>query len=113
VTINTTAVSAAGLTQPGHNAGPLFALWSPIPGIALLGAGLASDRKRRKRVLQLLAGCVVLIGLAALVGCGGGSSTTTTGGGNPGTPAGTYTITVNGTAAGVTTQSATITLTVK
>jgi PKD repeat protein len=50
---------------------PIFALWLPIPGLALLGAGV--DRKSsRKRWTGLLLGCLLIVALLA-TGCGGGS----------------------------------------
>jgi uncharacterized repeat protein (TIGR01451 family) len=85
--------------------GPVFALWLGIPGMALLGFGVGSDRRRR------IAGILMLCAVFALVllqpACKGSTSTPLVGG----TPAGTYTITVTATA-GSRTQNATFTLTV-
>jgi hypothetical protein len=110
LSLHTTAASAA-LVRPaiGPDARSLLALWLPIPGIALLGAGLASS-KRRKRLVQLLAVCAFVIGLAVMVGCGGGSSSS--GGGTGGTPSGSYTVTVTGTSGG-TSHTTTVTLSVQ
>jgi hypothetical protein len=69
--------------------GSLFAIWFPIMGMGLVGAGIS--RKRR-----LLLGIFVAVVLAVALlqaGCSSRTTTTTT----TGTPAGTYTIPVNAT----------------
>ncbi|HKW19020.1 MAG TPA: SBBP repeat-containing protein [Terriglobales bacterium] len=67
----------------------IYALWLPIFGMGLLGAGTS---RRRRMLLGIF--IALLIGTAALqVGCGYSSSTRTT----TGTPAGTYTVIVNAT----------------
>ena len=68
-------------------------MWLPIGGLALLGTGLTS--RRRKLLGWVLLG-LMLTGLIFMAACGGTSSGG--GGGHPGTPAGTYTVTVTGTA---------------
>jgi hypothetical protein len=78
----------------------------PIGGIAVLGAG-----SRRKKLFGLLLACLMVSGLIFLAACGGGSSSSG-GGGQPGTPAGTYTVTVSATS-GSLTHTATVTLNVK
>ena len=82
----------------------------PIAGLALLGKGFTS---RKKEFWGLLLGCLLFLGLIFLAACGG-SSSSSGGGGHPGTPAGTYTITVTGTAAtGSLTHSTTVMFTVQ
>jgi hypothetical protein len=51
---------------------PWFALWLPIPGVALLGTGL-DVKSARKRWTTVLLGCALLAMLAVATGCGGGS----------------------------------------
>jgi uncharacterized repeat protein (TIGR01451 family) len=85
--------------------GPIYALWLVMPGMALLGWGAGSDRRRR------LAGAAlwcVLFGIIALQAACGGTKTPTT---VSGTPAGTYTITVTATS-GTLSHNTTLTLTV-
>jgi hypothetical protein len=84
--------------------GSINALWLPILGIGLAGAGIS--RKRRWLLGLFVA---TLAGFALLqAGCGGGSKTTTT---TTGTPAGTYTVTVNATSGA--TRTTTVQLTVQ
>jgi trimeric autotransporter adhesin len=71
----------------------------PIGGLALLGTGFGS---RRKKLWSFLLGCLLFSGLIFLAACGGSSSSGGGGGGHPGTPAGTYTITVTGTSGSLT-----------
>jgi hypothetical protein len=71
-----------------------YATWLPIGGISLATLGLGLGRKRRRLliaiVLCLMAGTIVLQSA-----CGSSSSTNTTAGG---TQAGTYIVTINGSA---------------
>ncbi|MBV9573224.1 MAG: SBBP repeat-containing protein, partial [Acidobacteriales bacterium] len=103
LTVRTSAPSAH-LT---NNSGLYFAMWLPIGGIALLGAGFNFNKKH----LGLMLGCLMIFGLMFLTACGGGSSSS---GGNhsSGTPAGTYSITVTGTEGGIVHNASPITLTV-
>ncbi|HWR15266.1 MAG TPA: hypothetical protein VN577_10575 [Terriglobales bacterium] len=104
LTITTTAASSASVRSTGRN---LFALWLGLPfgaiGFVLL------DRKRRSLALLV----ITFATMCALSACGGGGGGTT----NPptfrpGTPAGTYTITVTGTGSTIVKQ-ANFTLTVQ
>ena len=90
LTVSTTAATTASLA-PGTSS--FYAMWLPIGGLALLGTGLTS---RRRKLLGLLLLGMMLTGLIFMAACGGTSSGG--GGGHPGTPAGTYTVTVTGTA---------------
>jgi hypothetical protein len=97
--------TTARVTTPASlfHSGPTYALWMPILGVGLLGAGIS-----RKRRLLLGAFLAAVLGTALFqAACGGGSSSTTT----TGTPAGTYTVTVNATAGA--TRSTTLQLTVQ
>ena len=95
----------ARVTTPGSlfRPGQVYAFWFPVSGLAVLGAGIS-----RKRRLLLGVFFATVLGMIVLqAGCGsssGGGSTTT------GTPAGTYTITINATS--VATRTTTVQLTV-
>jgi len=96
LTVSTTAASALlQHPQTGNASRVFFAMFLPIGGMALLSFGFAGPR--RKKLFSTLLFCLALGALFLLPACGGSSSKT---GGNPGTPAGTYTITVSGTATG-------------
>lgn len=105
--INTTA-RVTTTTRLWHGSGPLYATWLPLSGLALLGTGIAGKISRRRRFLiaALLAGFFALILFQA--GCGSKKSTTTT----TGTPAGTYTVTVNASS-GSAVRTTTVTLVVQ
>lgn len=112
LSVATTAATTASMDRRN-------APWYAAGGISLACVVLFLVPARRRH-LRMMAGIVILSGLASLgiVSCGGGGggggsknngggSTTT----NPGTTAGTYTVTVTG-AAGSTTETTTVTLTV-
>ena len=105
LTVRTTAAHASA--APSRSI--YYATWVPLGVLALLGTGLTS---RRKKLLGLLLFCLVFSSLLFFASCGGGSSSTGGGGGTPGTPPGTYNITVTATA-GALQHSATVTLTVQ
>jgi hypothetical protein len=96
LTITTTPRTTGLVTPIRHgNPAPLYALWMPLPAILLMGAG--GRRRRRKHtaamLLLLLAGMMLLV-----VSCGGGGMGAAPQPQQNGTPAGTFTITVTGTA---------------
>jgi hypothetical protein len=90
LTVNTTGPTAALF----HRSNIFYAMFLPLPALALLGIGFGSADSRRKKVLGFLMLYAILAALLLLPACGGGSSHP-----NPhgGTPAGTYTISVTGT----------------
>jgi hypothetical protein len=97
----TTTLSIATVARPVNGGslfrrGPIYAAWLPIGGLSLLGVGIGASRKRRRWLiglsLFLLAGVLLL-----QPGCGAGSSAVPT---TTGTQAGTYTITITGSAGG-------------
>jgi hypothetical protein len=108
VSITTTAPTAQLRAPLGHGNRIFYAMLLPgLVGIFLT----VGSRKRAARGVRLLSFMAVL-GLSTmwLVACGGGS-----GGGassNPGTPQGTYTITINATTGTVHGTAASVTLTV-
>jgi hypothetical protein len=110
LTVATTAASnvlAAGIAS--HSPGLLLALGLFIPAMLLGASGLAKDQQRK--LLALGAVIVVFAGCLFQAACGGGS-TSSNGGGPTGTPAGTYAITVTGSANG-TQHTTQVSLTVK
>jgi len=98
LTVNTTAATAL-LQRPasGRSSGMFYAMFLPIGGIALLGIG--SGGARRKKLFGFLLLGLVLSGFILMPACGGSGGG---GGGTPGTTAGTYNITVTGSATGAT-----------
>jgi uncharacterized repeat protein (TIGR01451 family) len=83
-----------------------YAMWLAVPGLTLLGAGVAGDRRRR-RILGLLMMCALFALLLLQPACGGTSTQAPV----SGTPPGIYTITVTGTS-GTDSKSGSITLSV-
>ena len=72
----------------------LYAMWLPVPALALIGVVLGSPSSRKKRLIGFLLLSFVLLGLMIIPACG--RSGNSGGGRNSGTPAGTYTITITG-----------------
>jgi hypothetical protein len=109
LTISTTAASASFKDPFGPP--PLYGRWIGLMALSLIGfAGIRRFAGTRGPALYVSAGLLGLF-LALLAACGGGG-----GGGrgptNPGTPTGTYTITIAGTA-GSLQNSGTVTLIVQ
>lgn len=105
--INTTA--RVTTTTRLWRGGPLYAIWLPLSGLALLGVGIGRKASRQRRVLMgvLLGGVFSMVLFQAA--CGSKHSTTTT----TGTPAGTYTVTVNATSGTNGVHSTVVTLVVQ
>jgi len=109
VTVTTTG-PAAGTMAAKAGAGPLFAIWFGLIGLAVAGPCFGSKQGRARHTLAAMLTCLLIaFGSIFVVACGGGSS------GSSGTPAGTYTITVTGTSqsSGIAPQTTQLTLTVQ
>jgi hypothetical protein len=97
LTITTVKTGAASLTGA--------ALWLPIPGMALVGAGLLSHKTRKQKLLSAILGGLAFTGLLLMLACGSGNGTGGGGGGGGGgTTTGSYTVTVTGAANGTNTS---------
>jgi len=106
--VSTTSATAMLSPRRVHDFGLSHAMWLPMCGIALIGAGTASRKRKVLALLMVLAlGCLIV-----LPACGGGGGSGG-GAGSGGTPAGTYTITVMALAAGFQPQTTKVTLTVQ
>jgi hypothetical protein len=83
-----TSVAQSTITaRPSGMRFQLYALWLPLPGLALTGFGLGSRGSRRKRILGVFLLWIALVSLMILPGCGGsGYGGGGGGGGCPGAP---------------------------
>ena len=107
LTVRTTAAAQGSLAP--RSRGVSYAMWLPVGGLLVLGAGLSSPKRR---FLCFLFECMLFSGLIFLAACGGTSSSFGRGAaGIPGTPTGSYTIMVS--ASGSVTHTTAVTLTVK
>jgi hypothetical protein len=96
-TLTVTTASTTAMLNMERRSSPSLPPWIPASGLALAGAmGLAFAPKRIRRWnrrLRLLSWLLLLGSLSvSVLGCGGGGNSTPS---NPGTPAGSYTISVN------------------
>ncbi len=110
LTVYTTAPSSASLVLPKRPGVPWYAAGGAALACLLL-LGIPARRRSWRTMLGMLVFLVALTG--GVLACGGGGGGGGGGGtSNPGTTAGTYTITVTGTS-GSTTSTGTVTLTVQ
>jgi hypothetical protein len=89
-------------------AGPFYATWLPVTGLAFLGVGIGTRTRRKGRILAGMFFLALMTLVLLQPACGGHSSSTTT----TGTPAGTYTVTVSASS-GQFTKTTPITLVVQ
>jgi hypothetical protein len=101
--VSTTAATTSGAAPA------IYGMWLPFGGLGLVLAMGAGTRKRRRKALGALALFLLLPLLLAITSCGGGGSTKQT---IPGTPPGTYNLTMRATS-GPTSHSSTFKLIVK
>jgi MYXO-CTERM domain-containing protein len=99
VTVGTTAPVTAMAVRTGNRAG--FPTAS-MPLLALAGLLL----HRRRKCLSMLSALLIMAAFTPLIGCGSGSGTSSHSQTTPGTPAGTYTITVAATSGSLTHNAA-------
>lgn len=87
MTVTTAAHSGSIMPFPGSKTAPVYAVLFPLLGLAGLGFSRKKGKQSRLRLAMLLAGLLMLL---VFTGCGGRTS-------SPGTPAGTFPITVTAT----------------
>ena len=93
LTINTTRAVASSVKPAVGRPGPLYAVCLGWPGL-IIAIGSRRSRFSRPLVCLLL---LVLITLCLILACGGGLQGGSTAAAQPGTPAGTYNMTVSAT----------------
>jgi hypothetical protein len=99
LTISTTAATRATLVHPKLPGVPWYAVGATLACLLLFG--IPARRRRWQTMLGMLALIVAFSG--GMLACGGSSGSGGGGGAsNPGTTAGTYTVTVTGTSGTVT-----------
>ena len=107
LTINTTGAVASSVKPVAGNLGALYAVCLGWPGLIIV-AGSRRSRFSRPLVCLLL---LAMVALSLILACGGGLQGGSTAAVQPGTPAGTYNMTVSATP-DAPTQPAAVTLTV-
>lgn len=122
VATSTITISTSGPVHTGAVArsGSIYALWLPLPMLALAGVGAATGGKRARKAWGLLALLVMSGALLLMPACASSSSTSSTTTPNGVTPANTYTFTIVGvdsngvisSNASTTSSNPTVTLTV-
>jgi hypothetical protein len=87
--------TTGGLIRPPGFYGSFYAMWLPLPMLAVVGLGAAASGKRAPKVWGLVALFVLSGTLLLMPACGNNTSTTTTTP-NGVTPNGNYTFTISG-----------------
>jgi hypothetical protein len=112
LTMKTTGPSASLGLSSGQRL--YYAFWLPLPGLVLAGIRFTGERSRKRRLAMILLLASLLVpGIIFQQACGGGGGGTTSNTQNPGTPAGSYTVTVNAMSGGSLQHSTQVTLTVQ
>ncbi len=117
LTLTTTAATTAALTRPKPGSSRWYAAGGASLACVLLFVVPAHRRRLRTMLGMIVLFACLAVGIVSCGGGGGGGGGSNGGGGggggtsNPGTTAGTYTVTVTGTA-GSTTETTAVTLTV-
>jgi hypothetical protein len=94
-----------------HKTRALYALWLSLPGLVVVCGGLRRRAKQQKRMIIFGMLALIFLGLCFESACGSGLQGNGTGGnGQPGTPPGTYTLTISATANSLPAQTAQIQL---
>ncbi len=121
LTISTTAATTASLVVPARpDSNPVApTLWASLSGVGLFGFVWAGGASKKRRHMAVVLGILLLVMMITMLGCGG-SGSSNSGNSNhgasvPGTPAGSYTITVvaTGSGTGAPTHSMNVTLVVQ
>ena len=108
-TITTTASVLAAM----HRTRAFYALWFSLPGLVVVCGGRRRRAQPRKGMLIFCMVALVFLGLCFESACGSGLQGNGAGGnGQPGTPPGTYTMTISATANSLPPQTTQIQLTV-
>lgn len=115
LTISTTATTTTASNVPASKDPTLWATLGSFGIFGIMFAGSFSRRHRRIRRSAILLGILaIMIFTLALFGCGGSNGSSTGGGGGttiPGTPAGSYPITVTATGSGTPALTHTVSVT--
>jgi Beta-propeller repeat len=98
LTINVSSTASLRSPKVIRGSTPFYALWVAIPGLALVGIGVGSVGSKKKSLLGVLLGCLLLAVLMLQIACGSSSS----GGGGGGGGSTPYTVNVTGTGGGQT-----------
>ncbi len=120
-TIKTTAPVLAAMHSSPTRTLPIYALWLSLPGLIVVLRGLGQSRQQRKRFARFSLLTLIVPILWLEIACGGGLQGNSTGnsgppgqsgtGGKPGTPAGSYPVTITATM-GTSVQTTRVELTV-
>ena len=88
LTISTTGPSATRLQRSTI----FYAVWLPLPALALIGAGLSQTSRLGKKLVGWLLLAVIISGIIVTIGCGNSTSTSSS---VTSTPNNTYTFTIS------------------
>jgi hypothetical protein len=113
LTVTTTAPSASLILPSGTvHSHPLYAAWFGFSALGLFGIFPIRLSAQKRKIVCVLLGLILVGTIALQIACGGGSNSSTPPPKNLGTPAGTYTVTINATS-GTIQHNPTVTVTVQ